>query len=1730
MVLNVLDNKVIQIVVDYCREHRLDERSYLNFIEALRLPTSYLHLRLVAEALIGEYDRATRFIWLSNDEQFTAEKQIISNIALALKNTARHSQNMKGGYKEFSLAVLLLSRHPENMGFVSDIYSVLKIYAIRYSLELQVAEDGAASFNNMVTIIRRSFMKSSSKNYLVEDIYSDLNRFIALLSDKNVEIWEIPKLFIVWISNRIIYSSRIKKEVQILHTGISETEVSCTPKLFEKHVNVENATNISGKLTRYLRVKPKQSEEDDSIDEICEFTADPEHPVSLETAEQSLLYGNHLRTEERMLLSLRTNVLTAHELDIFVEACKYDLLSSDRAEAICSATLLFIFLTARNLDNLENLSIGPSLSTECEGIDSTRGIWRRKSVIMPNSVKPDLSQPMLFEHTDYVDLPLPMVLVSFLEKMVSAVTTWGQLLRIEEINDAQILSRLKVHMESIPRRNTFAQIRNTLFQQLATKTDPGYAAFVLATSEPITPTALYYKSASIEQLKQDYVTCLKASGLEANFHPQADATLVYTGSCVALDDSQLAVFFKRAYEDLYYLFDESSQTEQGIIDFLNELTCYTTVIFLASSGHRNRSEFQFEPALFNLELDMMILSDKAQYDDASIRFIPIAGIAKAALVSYVKTCRALAGKLSNYQLKHALLGKSMWLHGEVGEPILSMITESMVRAVSSDDIRRYFDKWGLKLPLNFFRHRLCSKLSEVFSGDSISWIMGHVGEGEHPFSLTSALTLTEISACRELVNQALEPLQISVWEAPTQRGLAALPNGKKTSGYIPDYLKVQRMTFRQRVKWVKELFQQFSHTLEPEHSLLDCLDEFMDHALDKALNLSNHDDTVSCIKILNRKIERLVTKAENPQEQNWRMPLSESLVALDSQFFCKGRKVRQLRSVLTQRVIQSGYSLEHRYALNEIVLSLLVQSAMHFRTPDFVKAFQSERVTLSGLHFFDYRDGDQIVRIYIDPITVGLIKRYPHFSEQMFSEKQFLKFTASLLQKEGIELPALAFSSLSEFSHHIAFYDNHLTEPALMRAFRLNKIDSRPLSHDALTRLLTSGVMPVERQLLQPQQSANYKKRHQPKSVQLQNERKFFNGLMARIRSKLLSPKSGVNIKSVVPVIWAEFVKSSSEAIGDLINHSEHLSDAAVAVLLLMVDVGKRPGRGRRDISLNTLTTYYSKICLPLLDVAQDQKVFELDEDELADLYTHVLDCRELKTRARHAEMLRDLHRCVEKYFYLPDINWFEIEPNIFKRDEKNVANILTAFDYEQVLELLLNDPYSDETTRLAQSVILILAYRCGLRRSEIKYRLHRDFETADGLLYVYSNHLYRLKTINANRRIPANLLLNDAEHQIVKKLIECSKRLDCSAKGRVFNVPDTEYSQLCARVIEAIVTVTQNEQARLHDCRHSFATYMCWSSLAQENSLLHLPVTHWCRQAPKKFLKDWLAVTTGQASSHSHKFLNTLSMVIGHSSPLTTLSHYIHELSRLNLEFQASYSENNRLVQNKSLGQWLEISQTNTRQISSRSEVSTHLSLMQKIMQSWQLPEVLQVNERSQPVLSEKAFKNQSMECWLDNLAQLRRLAFATVDATDEPSTLMNRLYELFENRQHAAPFDLISPFGQIRASRHIHSRVKRALTGSKIVSVLKHLSEKNVDLSTLNTGFGLLLDSYTGSDGFFITEPKLSGLAGLEHAGFVFIVKKSGIRNIGKSSKNGVYYQCQLKNIDISDVLYLISIILSV
>jgi hypothetical protein len=431
------------------------------------------------------------------------------------------------------------------------------------------------------------------------------------------------------------------------------------------------------------------------------------------------------------------------------------------------------------------------------------------------------------------------------------------------------------------------------------------------------------------------------------------------------------------------------------------------------------------------------------------------------------------------------------------------------------------------------------------------------------------------------------------------------------------------------------------------------------------------------------------------------------------------------------------------------------------------------------------------------------------------------------------------------------------------------------------------------------------------------------------------------------------------------------------------------------------------------------------------------------------------------------------------------------------------------------------LAYRLGLRRSEIKYRLQQDIGLADGLLYVFSNHHYRLKTASANRRVPFTLFLDATEQNYLQALSHLAKQEHDHNRGRLFNVSDSEFAQLCARVTEALQAATQDQRVRLHDGRHSFASHLTWFGVIDPTSLLYSEVKSWCRMEPQSFKALWLEVTTGQKANQGHKFMNTLSLVIGHSTAQTTLTHYAHELSLLSLESQSTYKTHFNHMEQKSLVDWFGISQVNGRKITSRSSFSDDISLMQRALSSWQLHTVMQLQRREKPMLQERLSESVQYDHWLETLQALRHLMHTT-----QQSPLQQVLFDVFQGREANVPLDLSLDCGAMTANKHLTKRVRRVLASSTLVSLLRHCQK--LSITTIREAAESALFSFHVKLGYFVTNAEIGTLNVFKDIGLDVVVEQNIVLKTAKFQRHGCTAHLRWQRRDVTDDFFVLAIII--
>ena len=339
----------------------------------------------------------------------------------------------------------------------------------------------------------------------------------------------------------------------------------------------------------------------------------------------------------------------------------------------------------------------------------------------------------------------------------------------------------------------------------------------------------------------------------------------------------------------------------------------------------------------------------------------------------------------------------------------------------------------------------------------------------------------------------------------------------------------------------------------------------------------------------------------------------------------------------------------------------------------------------------------------------------------------------------------------------------------------------------------------------------------------------------------------------------------------------------------------------------NSIATYLTYIFIPMArtfaghDIVTNlSKSSLLDQPpwNIADLdeyYMEIMDqAPSMRSQLMRAKILRDFHLFLEKAY--------NIEPSYVcstmvlkgsKRQPSMVdANILFPHEYQQACDILLKraklslEPASD----YIQLVLLVLGFRCGLRRREALFLRESDIQTPGGS-NVSISHLtellvrpfeYRqLKSKAAERRLPLGQLLNQSEIEWFNDFLTLRRQAEQSPYLFSLQTRDkpADADVVFRPLVEQLKLITQDTAFRYHRLRHSFVTWTFWywqqhkypnthplKPLLQHDVMLHLIKArqHYFNQATNNAIRGEL---------------HAVSVMAGHSSPSMTLLHYLHSL-----------------------------------------------------------------------------------------------------------------------------------------------------------------------------------------------------------------------------------------------------------
>lgn len=351
----------------------------------------------------------------------------------------------------------------------------------------------------------------------------------------------------------------------------------------------------------------------------------------------------------------------------------------------------------------------------------------------------------------------------------------------------------------------------------------------------------------------------------------------------------------------------------------------------------------------------------------------------------------------------------------------------------------------------------------------------------------------------------------------------------------------------------------------------------------------------------------------------------------------------------------------------------------------------------------------------------------------------------------------------------------------------------------------------------------------------------------------------------------------------------------------------------------STIDRYTRVLGAALTSQLDGTSIFELEIGALEIVYESSLDAQATDGKRRTlAKAIHEFHTFLQRRYSYPPISPYSIL-GIGKGVTRVDARIISEDQYQTVLQALGTCGLELRSPRLvtAARILLFLGFRLGLRRNEaLKLRL-RDLhlpelsieETAriqarrPNMRRLSSNelvgmelpvdllirpHAHRgLKTQNAVRRLPLRELLEPDELTL---LIDWYRERQYEENQNptsefLFYIPQLKtqwISESCLfpALHNCMRAVTGSESLHYHHLRHSCATWLFFKLMVAHNRLSpelifrDLPLTtRWLRDDLR--LRKALLPNEGP----TRRIVHIVSAILGHSSPKTTLLHYVHSL-----------------------------------------------------------------------------------------------------------------------------------------------------------------------------------------------------------------------------------------------------------
>jgi len=350
---------------------------------------------------------------------------------------------------------------------------------------------------------------------------------------------------------------------------------------------------------------------------------------------------------------------------------------------------------------------------------------------------------------------------------------------------------------------------------------------------------------------------------------------------------------------------------------------------------------------------------------------------------------------------------------------------------------------------------------------------------------------------------------------------------------------------------------------------------------------------------------------------------------------------------------------------------------------------------------------------------------------------------------------------------------------------------------------------------------------------------------------------------------------------------SKHEKDIAPALALLIswaCDLLRGKSAGKDFYRPTSVRRFLQTFGETFISYADTEDPLEYDPDDFLDCYLELIQRHIDNPKTKHeyvfcAKTLIRFHKYLVIVHKAPQIPLQELHAS----GEGSVnANLLTLQEFDKLVKALKGKNQKLTRTRQMTVLIAILAFRCGLRKKEIRSLLIRDLDGfSNPSLWVRSNSIATNKTRASRRWLQLYSLLTNEERLALiawrdSRIAECLGGTDSLLFASVENPKLMLSSSPCFSTITNLMhQVSGDKSLHFHHLRHSAANWFFLRLCGGVSVMTHIDIVKHemlSDESCDKLKREYLG---GQNAGRNVLF--AVAIFLGHASPSTSACSYLH-------------------------------------------------------------------------------------------------------------------------------------------------------------------------------------------------------------------------------------------------------------